>query len=91
MTELNEKNNSNLIPNRPASGMVDEEIEEVPLYKKKRVFVPLMIILAGAVAAAIYWYVGMAEYITTDDAYVDGDRVTVSSRDSRKNFGDESR
>jgi len=76
MEEIKNNNDSNLLPN----GISDEEIEEVPLYKKKRVFIPLMIILAGAVAAALYWYIGMAEYITTDDAYVDGDRVTVSSK-----------
>ena len=72
--------------NDPAqnSGMpevaADETIEQVPLFRKKRVFIPMLLITAAIVAGVIYWYIGLSEFVYTDDAFVDGNRVTISSK-----------
>ncbi|MFZ0456173.1 MAG: HlyD family secretion protein [Ignavibacteriaceae bacterium] len=57
----------------------DEAINDVPLYKKKRIIIPFFIILIAA-AAAIYWYIGQLGYISTDDAFIDGNKLSVSSK-----------
>ncbi len=57
----------------------DQSIEEVPLFKKKRVLIPLIIMILAA-AGVIYWYIGTLNFASTDDAYVDGNRVSISSK-----------
>jgi membrane fusion protein (multidrug efflux system) len=57
----------------------DQNIDEVPLFRKKRIIIPALIILI-AVAAGIYWYIGQLGYVTTDDAFVDGNKLSVSSK-----------
>lgn len=57
----------------------DEEIESVPIYRKKRLIIPLFIIIIIGVIAW-YWYVSNKGYISTDDAFIDADRATVSSK-----------
>ncbi len=46
---------------------------------KKRIFIPLFIILLAA-AGAIYWYIGQLGYVNTDDAYIDGNKLAISSK-----------
>ncbi len=58
----------------------DENIEEVPLFKKRRVIIPLALLLAAALGGLWYWYVSLRGYTTSDDAYVDADRVAISSK-----------
>jgi membrane fusion protein (multidrug efflux system) len=48
--------------------------------KRKRIIIPAVIILVVAAAVGAYWYVYLRGYISTDDAFVDGDPVTVSSK-----------
>lgn len=57
----------------------DEAVTSTPVYKKKRVLIPLFIFLV-LVAAGIYWYMGQQGYISTDDAYIDANRATLSSK-----------
>jgi membrane fusion protein, multidrug efflux system len=57
----------------------DESIESVPLFRKKGVVIPALIILIAA-AAGIYWYIGQMGYVSTDDAFIDGDKLSVSSK-----------
>lgn len=57
----------------------DESINNVPLFRKKRIIIPLLIILIAAVAA-IYWYIGQLGYVSTDDAFIDGNKLSVSSK-----------
>jgi len=57
----------------------DQSIDEVPLFKKKRVIIPL-ILLVIAVAAVVYWYIGTLQYASTDDAYIDANRMSISSK-----------
>jgi membrane fusion protein (multidrug efflux system) len=58
----------------------DESIDEVPMFKKRRVIIPLGLLLAAALGGAWYWYVNFRGYVTSDDAYIDADRVSISSK-----------
>lgn len=79
-----EQQHQNAPPNppRPANDQVDEEqdIESVPLYRNFKVVIPLFIVIAAIMAWAYVWYMGTREFVTTDDAYVDANRVAVSSK-----------
>ncbi len=52
----------------------------VPLYRKKRVVIPLLVLLAVAALGVWYWYKFLRGYISTDDAYLDSDRVSISPK-----------
>ena len=58
----------------------DEMIDSVPLFSRKRVIIPVFIAVFVLTVAAIYWYLNFVGTVSTDDAYVDGNRVTVSSK-----------
>jgi membrane fusion protein (multidrug efflux system) len=58
----------------------DESIDQVPMFRKRRVIIPLGLLLAFALLGSWYWYVNLRGYITSDDAYIDADRVSISSR-----------
>jgi membrane fusion protein, multidrug efflux system len=47
---------------------------------KLKVFIPLAIVILAVVAGAWYWYRDYTRYITTDDAHVDADNVSVGSK-----------
>lgn len=57
----------------------DESIESVPIFRKKRVIIPALIILL-AIIGGIYWYIGQLGYVSTDDAFIDGNKLSVSSK-----------
>jgi membrane fusion protein (multidrug efflux system) len=57
----------------------DESIDNVPLFRKKRIVIPVLIILIAAVIG-IYWYIGQLGYVSTDDAFIDGNKLSVSSK-----------
>lgn len=48
--------------------------------KSKKVYIPLIVIIAAVIGAAVYYYVEYSKYISTDDAKVDSDNVSVSSK-----------
>ena len=48
--------------------------------KKLRVYIPLGIVIIIILSGALYWYHDYRTYISTDDAHVDADNVTVSSK-----------
>src|SRR5665811_1399223 len=48
--------------------------------KRLRVYIPLGIIILAVLAGAWYWYKDYSMYITTDDAHVDADNVSVGSK-----------
>ncbi len=50
------------------------------LYQKKRVLVPLIILIIGLVLGGVYWFINFFAYVATDDAYVDGDNLSISSK-----------
>ncbi|MBW7888026.1 MAG: HlyD family secretion protein [Bacteroidetes bacterium] len=64
----------------PEELLDDEEIESVPLFKKKRVVIPLLIFVVAGAVVAYYWYIQYRNFVTTDDAFVDANRVSISSK-----------
>jgi len=60
----------------PADGPPDRG----PLHRRRSVVLPLLLLVVLGLAGAGYWYVRVRGVITTDDAYVDGDRVSVSTK-----------
>ncbi len=46
---------------------------------KKRFWIPLIIFIAAAVVT-YYWYVGTLNYESTDDAFIDADKLSLSSK-----------
>ena len=58
----------------------DAPRERGPLHRRRSVVFPLLLLVVLAVAGAAYWYLKVRGVIATDDAYVDGDRVSVSTK-----------
>jgi membrane fusion protein (multidrug efflux system) len=48
--------------------------------RKKRFFIPALILLILAAAIFLYWYYFLRGYVATDDAVIDSDPVTISSK-----------
>jgi membrane fusion protein, multidrug efflux system len=48
--------------------------------KKLKVYIPLVIIILAVLTGTWYWYKDYSTYITTDDAKVDADNVSVGSK-----------
>jgi membrane fusion protein (multidrug efflux system) len=47
---------------------------------KLRVYIPLVIVILTVLTGAWYWYRDYTKYITTDDAHVDADNVSIGSK-----------
>ena len=45
-----------------------------------RVYIPLALVIIIVIAGAWYWYRDYSRYITTDDAHVDADNVSIGSK-----------
>jgi membrane fusion protein, multidrug efflux system len=58
----------------------DQPIAEVPMFKRKRVIIPLFILIVGLSAAVFFWYIQRFSSVATDDAFVEAYRATISSR-----------
>lgn len=50
------------------------------MHRKKRVWIPIAVMLVIAVLVAFYWYKYLRGYVSTDDAVIDADAVTISSK-----------
>jgi membrane fusion protein, multidrug efflux system len=48
--------------------------------KRLRVYIPLTLVIIIVLTGAWYWYRDYSRYITTDDAHVDADNVSVGSK-----------
>lgn len=48
--------------------------------KRLRVYIPLAMVILFVLAGTWYWYRDYSSYITTDDAHVDADNVSVGSK-----------
>ena len=66
--------------NSTGNGEGDEDIEDVPLFKKKRVVIPILLVLIAVAVAGYYWYINMQDFVSTDDAYVDANNVAISTK-----------
>ena len=62
------------------NGNGDENIEDVPLFKRKRVIIPILAVLTIVAVGGLYMYMNMQDYVSTDDAYVDANSVAISSK-----------
>jgi membrane fusion protein (multidrug efflux system) len=58
----------------------DEVIAQVPLYRKKRVIIPFLLFSVAVGIGVRYWYVNLRNFVSTDDAYIDADHVSISSK-----------
>jgi membrane fusion protein, multidrug efflux system len=79
-------------PGRPSSGqreIIPEQVDRAnlktgsdnrKLYQKKRVIIPLLILILIAAAIVAYWNTYLRGYTSTDDAFIDSDNVTISSK-----------
>jgi membrane fusion protein (multidrug efflux system) len=50
------------------------------IYKRKRLIIPLILFLLISGAIASYWYFYLRGHISTDDAFIDADAMTISSK-----------
>ena len=58
----------------------DTGVKNTKLYRKKRFILPVMFLLLVAVLVAVYWYMFLRDFVSTDDAYVDANQVDVSTK-----------
>jgi membrane fusion protein (multidrug efflux system) len=58
----------------------EESAESVPLYRNYKLVIPAFLVILAVAVLTWRWYLGTLEYVSTDDAYVDGDRVSISSK-----------
>jgi membrane fusion protein (multidrug efflux system) len=49
-------------------------------YARKRIVLPVLFFIIMAAAVFVYWYMFLKGYISTDDAYIDGDSMTISAK-----------
>ncbi len=60
--------------------MEDQPIVVEPKKKNGKVYIPLIIVLITVLVIGFLWYKEYIKYIKTDDAYVDSESVSVSSK-----------
>lgn len=77
--DLKEKVKPQSKPAAPSNG-ADESIDEVPLFKKKRMIIPLLLLLTASAIGGYLWYMNMQDFVSTDDAYVDANSVSISTK-----------
>ena len=63
-----------------ANGNDAAPIESVPLYRNVKVVIPLFLVVLAIVIFAWRYYISLRDFVSTDDAYIDGDRVSVSAK-----------
>ena len=68
------------IRNTAGNNGADGNIDDVPLFKKKRMIIPLLLLVIGSVVGGYFWYMNMQDFVSTDDAYVDANSVSTSSK-----------
>jgi membrane fusion protein, multidrug efflux system len=58
----------------------EESIESVPLYRNFKIIIPVFIVLFGLAFVTWQYYINARDFIATDDAYIDGNRVSISAK-----------
>jgi len=48
--------------------------------KNLKVYIPLLVVIVLVLGGGWYWYRDYSKYISTDDAYIDADRVAIGSK-----------
>lgn len=54
--------------------------KEVKLYRKKRFLLPVLFLMLATVLVVVYWFMFLRDFISTDDSFLDGNEITVSSK-----------
>jgi membrane fusion protein, multidrug efflux system len=67
-------------PPAPEEQNGQAEGESLPFYRNFKVIIPLVLILGVIAIVSWRYYVDARDFISTDDAYIDGNRVSVSSK-----------
>jgi membrane fusion protein, multidrug efflux system len=57
-----------------------QAIDPVPLTKNRKAVIPLILVGLAAAVAARFYFVNKRQYVTTDDAMIDGNRVSVGAK-----------
>jgi membrane fusion protein, multidrug efflux system len=58
----------------------EQPIDSVPFYRNHRTLIPLILVVIAAAAATAAYIKNKREFISTDDAVIDGNRVSVSAK-----------
>lgn len=56
------------------------ENKHVKKEKSRKVYIPLILVIALVLGGGIYWYIDYSKYIKTDDAKIESDNVAVSPK-----------
>jgi|WetSurMetagenome_2_1015567.scaffolds.fasta_scaffold00990_2 membrane fusion protein, multidrug efflux system len=48
--------------------------------KSLRVYIPLIVVTVGVLTGVVIWYINYTKYVRTDDAHLESDNVSVSSK-----------
>jgi membrane fusion protein (multidrug efflux system) len=80
--------NETVGPGRPEaeSGRTDRIGPDIPekakikWWQKKRVMIPIVILILAVIGVYYYWFTYVRGYASTDDAYIDANDVTISSK-----------
>lgn len=65
--------------NNNAKENADQDIDSVPLYRKKGAWIGLLLVIIVCVIG-VYWFLGSLGSISTDDAFIDGNRLNISPK-----------
>jgi len=57
----------------------NESKEKIPKHKKKRVIVPIFLVIIGLILG-VYYYIYSTTYVSTDDAYIEGHNIQISPK-----------
>jgi membrane fusion protein (multidrug efflux system) len=55
-------------------------MEQVSKKRRVRIYIPVGVVIIIILTGAIFWYRDYSKYFTTDDAHVDANNITVSSK-----------
>jgi membrane fusion protein, multidrug efflux system len=58
----------------------DGDIDDAPIYRKKRIVIPTAVVLLAAAAGSWYYYTQIRGFDATDDAFIDGNRVSIAAK-----------
>jgi membrane fusion protein (multidrug efflux system) len=83
---MQQKDETRFKGNKPAGTAAGTEtdegqpIESLPLYRNMKLVVPLFLVVAAIALAAWFYFMNRRDYVSTDDALIDGNRVSVSAK-----------
>jgi membrane fusion protein, multidrug efflux system len=67
-------------PTAPPDKNNNDNGSSIPHYKNIKLLIPLLIIILGIAFLSWRYWVNRRDFITSDDAYIDGNRVSISAK-----------